>query len=149
MNFDNRISTPPHEPPGTLVTPDPEGLVAALESNGRFRRDTNLGAIFHRRKVSFREVCRKRSLHIVVDGHEVSAHVDEVSPLNCNPDSPAHYSLAHVVAHNLSGIGAELARRARRRKGHHRYSLERLAAHLDDDAITELLAEPAPTEKAS
>lgn len=149
MNSDKRSSTPTDKAGAGLVTPDPDRLVHALETSGRFRRDTTLGAIFHRRKVSFREVCRNRSLHIVVDGHEVSAHVDQVSPLNCDPDSSAHYSVAHVVVHNLSGICADMARRVRGRRGHHRFDLQSVAAHLDDEAITELLAEPEPTPGAA
>ncbi len=125
-----------------LTTPDPRALANALENNGRFRRDTSLGSIFHRRKMSFREVCRRHSLHIVVDGHRVSAHVDEVSPLNCDERSPSHYSIAGVVAHNLFGIRSDVARRVRGRHGQHRCTLANLAAHLNDEAISDLLVEP-------
>lgn len=125
-----------------MVTPDPAALVEALENSGRFRRDTNLGSIFHRRKVSFREVCPRHSLHIVVDGHSVSAHVDEVSPLNCDEESPAHYSITRVVAHNLSGIRSDVARRVSGRHGQHHCTLQNLAVHLNDDAISDLLSEP-------
>lgn len=127
-----------------LITPDPEALVEALENSSRFRRDTNLGSIFHHRKASFREVCPRHSLHIVIDGHRVSAHVDEVSPLNCDEESPSHYSMTRVVAHNVSGIRSDVVRRLRRRHGHHRCSLANLSAHLNDTAISDLLAEPAP-----
>lgn len=125
-----------------LVTTDPEALVEALESSERFRRDSSLGAIFHRHKASFREVCPRQSLHIVVDGHRVSAHVDAVSPLNCDEEPDSHYSLAAVVGHNLSGIKADVARRVRGRHGQHLCSLEHVAAHLDDVTITDLLSEP-------
>ncbi|HVE47420.1 MAG TPA: hypothetical protein VNA57_11840 [Acidimicrobiales bacterium] len=125
-----------------MVTPDPDALVQALENSGRFRRDTNLGSIFHRRKVSFREVCPRHSLHIVVDGHSVSAHVDEVSPLNCDGESPSHYSITRVVAHNLSGIRSDVARRVSGRQGQHQCTLQNLAVHLNDDAISDLLSEP-------
>ena len=125
-----------------LVTPDPDALVEALENSARFRRDTNLGSIFHRRKASFREVCPRHSLHIVVDGHEVSAHVDEVSPLNCDEESESHYSVGRILAHNVSGIRSDVARRVRGRHGQHLCTLANLAAHLNDEAISDLLAEP-------
>ncbi len=127
-----------------LTTPDPEALVEALENSGRFRRDTNLGSIFHRRKASFREICPRHSLHIVVDGNEVSAHVDEVSPLNCDEESESHYSVGRIVAHNLSGIRSDVARRVRGRHGQHFCTLQNLTVHLNDEAITDLLEEPDP-----
>lgn len=135
MQNDNQIIA------SRLVTNDPEALVEALENSERFRRDTTLGAIFHRRKVSFREVCPRQSLHIVVDGHRVSAHVDDVSPLNCDEGTPSHYSVARVLAHNISGIRADVARRVRGRPHHNRCGLDKLESHLDDDAITRLLSE--------
>ena len=79
---------------------------------------------------------------IVVDGHEVSAHVDEVSPLNCDEESQSHYSVGRIVAHNLSGIRSDVARRVRGRHGQHFCTLQNLAVHLNDGAITDLLQEP-------
>ncbi len=90
-------------------------LVAALESTGRFRRDTGLGAIFHRGRISLRELSSTDSLHVVVDGDAVSAHVDRVSLLKRRRDGSARYTLARVVAHNVAGAHADLVRLLLRR----------------------------------
>ena len=105
-----------------FTTDDPAALLRELEESGRFRRDTRLGAIFHRGKVSLREVSPTHSLHITVGkGNRVSAHIDRYSPLASNqPEQLARYALHRVAAHNVVGIAAELTRlipgrRARRR----------------------------------
>ena len=91
---------------------DPGGLISELEDSGRFRRDTRLGALFHRGKVSLREVAPTHSLHITVGkGNHVSAHIDRYSPLSTNqPGQGAKYSLRRIAVHNLTGAAAELAR---------------------------------------
>lgn len=93
-------------------------LRRALEESGRFRRDTGLGAIYHRGKASFRELTALDSLHVVIDQDEtsgqgsgrVSGHVDRISPLKFRRDGTAGYSPARVLAHNLSGIHHHLGR---------------------------------------
>lgn len=127
----------PHAVPGPppadeFVTRDPLRLRGALERSGRFRRDTTLGGIFHQGKISLREVCRTDSLHITIDGNRISAHVDRISPLNCRPGARSQYSLAAVLAHNLAGLGAELARRIRGRHGRHRCQLECEVVWVDE-----------------
>jgi len=96
----------------TFTTDDPAALLRELEESGRFRRDTRLGAIFHRGKVSLREVSPTHSLHITVGkGNKVSAHVDRYSPLASNqPEELARYALHRVAAHNIAGIAGDLAR---------------------------------------
>ena len=91
---------------------DPGALLRELESSGRFRRDTRLGSLFHRGKVSLREVSPTHSLHITVGkGNRVSAHVDRYSPLATNqPEGGARYALHRVAAHNVAGMAADLAR---------------------------------------
>ncbi len=81
-----------------------------LERSDRFRRDTKLGRIFHRGKISFREKSATDSLHVVIDGTHVSAHIDRICPLDLNPDNSAHYSWAGVLAHNRSGMAGDVAR---------------------------------------
>ena len=105
-----------------FTTDDPVALLRELEESGRFRRDTRLGALFHRGQVSLREVAPTHSLHITVGkGNQVSAHVDRYSPLATNqPEQLARYALHRVAAHNLAGIAGDLrrlipGRRARRR----------------------------------
>ena len=95
-----------------FTTEDPVALLRELEESGRFRRDTRLGAMFHRGKVSMREVSPTNSLHITVGkGNHVSAHVDRYSPLaTSQPEQGARYALHRVAAHNLAGIADELAR---------------------------------------
>lgn len=95
-----------------FTTEDPAALLRELEESGRFRRDTRLGAMFHRGKVSMREVSPTHSLHITVGkGNHVSAHVDRYSPLaSSQPDQAARYALHRVAAHNLAGIAGGLAR---------------------------------------
>jgi NRPS condensation-like uncharacterized protein len=85
-------------------------LLHVLEHSDRFRRDTRLGRLYHRGKVSFRETSPTESLHVVIDGRHVSAHVDRICPLDLDPDSEAHYSWAGVIAHNLSGMVGDAAR---------------------------------------
>ena len=95
-----------------FTTEDPAGLLRELEESGRFRRDTRLGAVFHRGKVSLREVSPSHSLHITVGkGNEVTAHVDRYSPLaSSQPEQLARYALHRVAAHNVAGLAAELVR---------------------------------------
>jgi len=118
-----------------MVGTDPQVLVKALEASERFRRDTSLGGMFHRGKISFREVARNDSLHVVIDGNRVSAHVDEISPLRCKPGGGG-YSFQAVLAHNISGILADIGRRLRGRHGHQRCSLECEVVWVDDEPTT-------------
>lgn len=85
-------------------TPHPDVLVRALEAHPQFRRDTSIGAIFHRGKISFRQVAARDSLHITIEGDRISSHIDRISPLNCNPDEASHYSVRSIAAHNLTGM---------------------------------------------
>lgn len=96
----------------SFTTEDPAGLLRELEESGRFRRDTRLGAMFHRGKVSLREVSPAHSLHITIGkGNEVSAHVDRYSPLaSSQPEQLARYALHRVAAHNVAGLAAGLGR---------------------------------------
>lgn len=122
------------------ATADPLGLGWALQASGRFRRDTPLGGIFHPGKVSFREVSPTDSLHIVIDGTRVSAHVDEISPLSCDSGASRQYSLVRVVAHNLFGMAADLGRRIRGRQGQQRCNLECEVVWVDDDSRVDVMA---------
>ncbi len=118
---------------GDVTTADPLGLIRALDASERFHRDSRLGSIFHPGKVSYRETSPTNSLHILIDGNHVSAHVDEVSPLKCNPDGSARYAWGPVVAHNLAGLLADLGRRVRGRHGEQRCGLECELVWVDDE----------------
>lgn len=109
-------------------------LFDALQRSERFRRDTRLGGIFHPGKLSFREVSPNDSLHVVVDGNRLKVHVDQVCPLDCEAADGTRYSLARVVAHNLSDVVTSVIRRIRgRHRGHHCH-LECEVVWVDDDA---------------
>src|SRR5215213_4032261 len=79
----------------------PFELLKALEADPSFRRDSTLGGIFHLGKISYRETSATDSLHIVIDGDKVSAHVDEVSPLRIQADGSSRYAWGRVLAHNV------------------------------------------------
>ena len=108
-------------------------LLKALEANGRFRRDSVLGGIFHPGKISYREVSPTDSLHILIDGDKVSAHVDDVSPLRVRPDGSSRYAWGRVVAHNLLVLTADAARRLRGQRGAQRCDLHCEVEWADDD----------------
>ena len=133
----------------TTLGADPLALARALEASGRFRRDTGLGGIFHRGKLSYRELCDKDSLHVLIDGRRVSAHVDRVSPLSCRPDGSARYSLGRVLVHNLTGMAADLARLARWRPGRQRCNLDCEVVWVDDDSAVALVDEPGEETTAA
>jgi len=108
-------------PPGVE---DPVGLLRHLEARGRFHRDSRFGRIFHPGKLAFRENQATDSLHIVVHGNRLAAHVDRVSPLGLRAEGPTRYSLRRAAAHNLAGMAEDLVRLARGRQGDHRSELD-------------------------
>ena len=124
------LDLPPTDPDISLA---PYDLLKALEANSRFRRDSLLGGIFHLGKTSYREISPTNSLHIVIDGDKVSAHVDDVSPLRLRADGTTRYAWGRVVAHNLLAVSADAARRLRRQHGAQRCDLHCQAEWFDDD----------------
>jgi hypothetical protein len=118
----------PHE--DSVATCD---LITALEANPRFRRDSVLGGIFHPGKISYRDVSPTNSVHVIIDGDRVSAHVDEISPLVVRADGTSKYAWSRVVAHNLLVMIADLARRARGQHRPDRCNLHCQAEWVDDD----------------
>lgn len=107
-------------------------LIRALDANARFRRDSLLGGIFHLGKISYREITSTDSLHVLIDGDKVSAHVDEVSPLVARADGSSRYSWGRVVAHNLLVVIGDVARRARGLHGSQRCRLRCQVEWFDD-----------------
>jgi hypothetical protein len=124
---------------GDVTTADPLGLIRTLDASDRFRRDTRLGGIFHPGKVSYRETSRSNSLHILIDGNHVSAHIDEVSPLRASSDGITHYAWGPVLLHNVAGLLADVGRRIRGRHGDQRCGLECELVWVDDE-FTDLIA---------
>ena len=95
-----------------------------LESSLRFHRDSGVGRMFHPGRVSFRETRSKDSLHVVIDGNHLTAHVDRVAPLRLRPNRPSRYSLRTAAAHNVAGMAQDLFRMLMGREGDHRSELD-------------------------
>ncbi len=112
----------------------PFELMKALEADPTYRRDSMIGGIFHLGKVSYREVSPTDSVHIVIDGDRVSAHVDEVSPLRILPDGSSRYAWGRVVAHNLLVVIGDAARRLRGQRGVQRCDLRCQMEWFEDEA---------------
>ncbi len=102
---------------------DPVALLRHLEASGRFHRDSLIGRIFHPGRVSLRENESTDSLHVVIRGNHIAAHVDRVSPLGSGGPDTA-YSLRRAVAHNLAGAAHDLLLLLRGRQGDHRCELD-------------------------
>ena len=113
-----------YTPPGEPTIADPVAFLRRLAASGRFHRDSGLGRLYHPGSVSLRENAATDSLHIVVHGDHISAHVDRVSPLGARPDEPTRYSLTRAAAHNVVGAAQDLVRLLRGRKGDHRSHLD-------------------------
>ena len=116
-----------------------KSLIGALEASSRFRRDGRFGRIFHPGKVSYREVSPTNSLHVIVGGGRVSAHIDDVSPLRCAPDGSARYSWLPVLRHNLAGMLADVGRRVQGSHGHQRCNLTCESVWVDEEGISGLV----------
>lgn len=97
---------------------DPVALLRQLDASGHFHRDSSFGRLFHRGMVSLRENVPNESLHVSVEGNRVSAHVDEVSPLEAD-EGPSRYSLRRAVLHNLVGMAGDVVWLLRGRQGDH------------------------------
>ncbi len=111
-------------------------LIRALEANTSFRRDSFWGGILHPGKVSYREVSTTDSLHILIDGAgDVSAHVDDVSPLRRRPDGSCRYAWGRVVAHNVLVVIEDAARRLRGVHGVQRCTLHCDVEWYDDEDV--------------
>jgi hypothetical protein len=124
---------------------DPVGLIRDLEASPRFVRDTGFGRILHpgKGKVSYREAVRENGLHLVVDAHHVSAHIDPVTPLVLDKDGNARfslrrgmrYSLPRVLAHNLSSLAEAVGRLVRGEWSEHRCELLCESVLVEDDDV--------------
>ena len=110
-------------------------LIRALDANRSFRRDSFWGGILHPGRASYREVSPTDSLHILIDGAgNVSAHVDDISPLRLRSDGSSRYAWGRVVAHNLLVVAEDTARRVRGLSGLQRCNLHCEVEWYDDEA---------------
>lgn len=117
-------------------TTDPLGLARHLDANDRFHRDSVIGRILHPGTISFRERVDENSVHILIEGTKVSAHVDRYAPLTLSKGSP-RYSLWRAVVHNLAHLGEDAVRLVTGRRGEHRCVLdcERVETGLVDGLL--------------
>ncbi len=107
----------------TPTVHDPVALLRHFEDSNRFHRDAGLGRIYHSSAVSLRENVAHNSLHIIVDGNRIAAHVDLVSPLGLQ-EGKTRYSLRRATAHNLVGMFQDVLLILRGRHGDHRCELD-------------------------
>jgi len=110
-------------------------LVRALDADERFRRDTFLGGMFHPGRISFRETSPTDSLHVVIRGEQISAHVDEVSPLVLRADGSHSYAWGRVLAHNVLVVMGDVSSRLRGHHGRQRCDLHCQAEWVDDEPV--------------
>jgi hypothetical protein len=125
-----------------VPVPGPQGddarcdLIKALEANSSFRQDSFWGSILHPGKVSYREVSATDSLHILIDrAGDVSAHVDDVSPLRRRADGSCRYAWGRVLTHNVLVVIEDAARRLRGAQGVQRCSLHCDVEWYDDEDV--------------
>lgn len=150
---------PAEEPGESLLAGDEQlDLLRDLEASGRFVKDTGLGRILHpgAGKVSYREAVRTNSLHVVVRGNRLDAHIDTVSPLVFPSDGPprysfledVRYSLPHGVVHNLASLLETAGRLLSGQRTEHRCELLCERVELDDARLADELEEPEPACEA-
>jgi len=114
----DEAAAPPDGSPGLVE------LLRNLDRSGRFHRDSGIGRVFHPGRLSLRENVATNSLHVVIQGNRVAAHVDLVSPLGLRPQGPSRYSVRRAVAHNVVGMAHDVASVVRGRQGDHRCELD-------------------------
>lgn len=128
------------------TTPDPLGLIRHLEASDRFHQDGVIGRILHPGTVSFRERVSQNSVHILIVGNQVQAHVDRYAPLRTSRAGPARYSLWRAAAHNLAHLAEDAIRLLAGRRGEHRCALQCERIEIDDPAVDALLVQPPASE---
>lgn len=73
------------------------------------------------------------SLHVIVDGNHISAHVDRICPLDCEAEERTRDSFVRVVGHNLADVVTTAARRLRGRDAGNHCRLECEVVWVDDE----------------
>lgn len=120
------------------VTDDPIGLARYLDASDRFHRDTLAGRLLHPGTTSFRERVHEHSIHILISGNQVSAHVDRYAPLTIT-GATSRYSFWRAVAHNIAHLAEDVVRLLTDRRGEHRCELECRRIETGDAEVDELL----------
>ncbi|HEV3400337.1 MAG TPA: hypothetical protein VG078_00820 [Acidimicrobiales bacterium] len=101
---------------------------------GRFLRDSRLGRVLHRGTVSYREARATDSLHLVVKGDQVLAHLDRIAPLALDHRGRRwRYAPVRVLAHNLAALAGEVGELLTGRPhARHQLTCERVWVDGDD-----------------
>lgn len=124
-SLQSRLEVGEHDAPvGAPSIVDPAALFRHLDMSGRFHRDSGIGRMFHPGRLSLRENVPSNSLHVIVEGNHVAAHVDRISPLGVRSEGPSRYSVRRALAHNLVGMAQDLVELLRGRQGDHRCELD-------------------------
>ena len=99
---------------------------AESQANGRFIRDSRVGAMFHAGQTPLREDCPRDSLHVSVgQNNRVSVHLDRFSPLaRRKPGKRRGYSARRVILHNVGIVADYVILVVHRRFGEQRCELE-------------------------
>ncbi|MDQ3897541.1 MAG: hypothetical protein M3326_09935, partial [Actinomycetota bacterium] len=125
MSLQSRLQEADERAPGDAPTiADPVAFFRRLMAGGRFHHDRGFGRIYHRGSLSLRENAPSDSLHVLVAGDHISAHVDRVSPLGARPGQPSRYSFRQAALHNVVGAAQDVVRLLRGRMGDHRSHLD-------------------------
>jgi NRPS condensation-like uncharacterized protein len=111
---------------------DPVALLRHLDLSGHFHRDGRAGRLYHAGMVSFRENVENDSLHLVVDGNRLAAHIDAVSPLEVEGEGRSRYSVRRALLHTMAGMALDVVWLLRGRQGDHSSVLN--CEWLSDDA---------------
>lgn len=122
-----------------VASHDPVGLIEFLETSERFHKDTGIGGIVHPGTISYRESVTHDSVHILISGNRVSAHVDRYSPLTITRTGTTRYSVTRALAHNLAHLGEELIRVVRRRRGEHRCVMDCQRIEVNAETVDAVL----------
>jgi NRPS condensation-like uncharacterized protein len=116
------------------VTRRAAGLFTDLPE-GRFLRDSRFGRVLHRGTVSYREARATDSLHLVVEGDRVVAHIDRIAPLALDHRGRRwRYAPMRVLAHTLAALAGEVGELLTGRT-HARHQLACERVWVDDDEV--------------
>ncbi|HEX2275112.1 MAG TPA: hypothetical protein VHG90_14685, partial [Acidimicrobiales bacterium] len=115
------------------LTPEPASELFTDLPRGRFLRDSRFGRVLHRGTISYREARATDSLHLVVEGDRVVAHLDRIAPLALDHRGRRRrYAPARVLAHNLAALAGEVGELLTGRP-HARHELACERVWVDDD----------------
>ena len=140
---DEALAGPVGPLPDEALAATRSSLRRALESSQRFHLDSAIGGILHRGTNSYRELSPLDSIHITVDGHHVTAHVDRVSPIEQKADGKTRYSWRRVVVHCIYALQGGLGCRLRGQEGGQHCKLDCEVVWVEDADVVQQSGEEA------